>query len=56
MYACPARLFVFDAHILISTSGQDRRGLVVTVYYDPDETSEEDLQQYERGEQGIILV
>ncbi|TKA24621.1 hypothetical protein B0A50_06381 [Salinomyces thailandicus] len=33
-----------------------KRGLVVTVYYDPEETKEEELQSYEDGDDGPIFA
>ncbi|KAH9822098.1 hypothetical protein Tdes44962_MAKER04773 [Teratosphaeria destructans] len=34
---------------------QDWRGVVVTVYYDPQRTSREELERYQRGELGAIF-
>ncbi|KAK5112294.1 hypothetical protein LTR85_011566 [Meristemomyces frigidus] len=34
----------------------DKRGLVVSVYYDPEETNADELEEYENGEHGPILA
>lgn len=42
--------------LLTGATGLPKRGLVVTVYYDPEETKEEELQSYEDGDDGPIFA
>lgn len=40
----------------LTGSGTDQRGLVVSVFYDPEDEEADDLTAYENGEQGPILA
>ncbi|KAK4565870.1 hypothetical protein LTR86_003719 [Recurvomyces mirabilis] len=42
-------------HLPRGTGWQDKRGVIISVYYDRTETSEEALRSYEEGEGGSIL-